>query len=338
MLREPTVFVIGAGAAKDFGFPIGSELIQAIRRSLSHTRRENSIRQEATDRYLMDALGRSCKNQAALIATVRTVMEAVADFRSIDDFLHSYGHDDLVKQVGKCSIARTISSYEYSSPVRKFWETNDAGAWRSIYADKWVFSLIQLLITGIKSARPEDIFKNIAVISFNYDRCLEAVLFHAIQAALRIQTADAADLMKTLEVHRPYGGLGNLRYTRQMEGVPFGKEDPDLVEMASRIRVYTEDLKDTEQLKGMHAAVARANAIVFLGFGFHHQNIKILDLEARGKEFQHVYATCYKEPAPAVERVRELLEPLAEQKLFLGHPDREPCLDFMRNHYMQLSG
>ena len=34
MIRTPTVFVLGAGASKDFGFPIGFELVQQVRNTL----------------------------------------------------------------------------------------------------------------------------------------------------------------------------------------------------------------------------------------------------------------------------------------------------------------
>jgi hypothetical protein len=267
---------------------------------------------------------------------MQTLINSVGNFRSIDDFLHSYSHDEHIKILGKIGIARAISSYEYKSPVRKIWETYQPKDWLNIYEDKWVFSLVHLLITGVKGSEPGDIFRNLTLISFNYDRCVESIIFHAIQGALGISRETAANLMKTLSVYRPYGGLGDLQYDQREAG--FGVEHPNLIELASRIRVYTEDLEDTPHMQRMRAALADAEAIVFLGFGFHPQNMKILDLLETCKTINHAYATVFREPAPAVSRVRELLAPLPRSSAFIGNPDAEDCIKFMRNHYMPLSG
>lgn len=337
MLREPTVFVIGAGAGKDFDFPIGSELIGDIHRGLSWSPPRKGERPAPNDDYILRALRGKYTDIKPHVEAGHIITNSLLNFRSIDDFLHSHGHDERIKLMGKLAIARSISRYEQNSGVRKLWETSRPQEWFSYYKGKWIFSLVQLLVTGVTSQHPEDVFKNIAIVSFNYDRCIESILFHALQGALNLPAEKVANLLTSLRVYRPYGGLGDLRYDRRGEGVAFGDENPDLWAMASRIRVYTENAEEGAHLQEMRGALADAASVVFLGFGFHSQNMKILGLSA--EKPKNIYATVFEQPHAAAERIGAMLAPLAHRKRppFIGDIEKDHCAKFLHDHFMHLS-
>ena len=84
---------------------------------------------------------------------------------------------------------------------------------------------------------------------------------------------------RILNFIRPYGTLGSV-----VPGAPsylkFGASPPsDLFGMINRIRTFTESdvMHDKEKLS---SALLGASLIVFLGFGFHPQNLKLLTLPA----------------------------------------------------------
>ncbi|MGO9682247.1 MAG: hypothetical protein ACLPTZ_06580 [Beijerinckiaceae bacterium] len=49
--------------------------------------------------------------------------------------------------------------------------------------------------------------------------------------------------------------------------------------MASRIKTYTEQIEQSETLAEIRDVVSDAHTIVFLGFSFHPENMKLLGLE-----------------------------------------------------------
>ncbi len=124
-------------------------------------------------------------------------------------------------------------------------------------------------MTGIQT-----IFENIKIISFNYDRCIEHFLGHWI-ASIYGPTVPLGDLMSKLEILRPYGSVAPLSGNR---AIKYGF-DPTVIPLASmieNIKTYTEQVTDVEVLTKVHAAISEAETILFLGFGFHKQNINLL--------------------------------------------------------------
>ncbi|WP_409189832.1 hypothetical protein [Bradyrhizobium sp. RDM4] len=106
---------------------------------------------------------------------------------------------------------------------------------------------------------------------------------------------EATKIVDSLTIIRPYGTVGSVLDGR-LDHVPFGDGSRlDVFNILDRIRTFTESgaLHDTEQLERL---LSEAFMCVFLGFGFHRQN---LDLLARSKNLQktevpRILATTYK--------------------------------------------
>jgi hypothetical protein len=69
---------------------------------------------------------------------------------------------------------------------------------------------------------------------FNYDRCIEQYLFHALQDYYGVSPHEASAMMASLKIFRPYGKIGDLPWQSQEGAVPFGKS-PTL-NLSSKLR------------------------------------------------------------------------------------------------------
>ncbi len=124
----------------------------------------------------------------------------------------------------------------------------------------------------------DSLFKNIKVISFNYDRTLELFLFEKIKTLYSVSSNTAAKIAQQLEIVRPYGWLGPLPIVHESpDCVAFGdiSETVETSKLSRNIRTFSEIL-DSETEQKISETVRRAKLLLFLGFGYHKQNMALL--------------------------------------------------------------
>ena len=142
--------------------------------------------------------------------------------------------------------------------------------------DGWIEQILRMAITGVKHSEIKHAFKNITFINFNYDRCTEQYLFWSLHR-LGLSTEDASETIETLNVIRPYGTLGSI-LPRTPTFLKSGAAPPaDPFDSITRIRTFTENDSLHDQ-KTLSKVLLDASLIIFLGFGFHPQNLKLLTL------------------------------------------------------------
>jgi hypothetical protein len=145
----------------------------------------------------------------------------------------------------------------------------------------------------VRATELEKIGEGITIICFNYDRCLEHHLEHAILRAYRdVDLKMARRIVSNISIIHPYGSLGNLGK------VPFGAalDRVDLYEVSDSLVTWSESIDDRkDQLEIMRGKIAAARNLVFLGFAFASQNLKLLDpsMSETGPNIVNVYATGY---------------------------------------------
>jgi hypothetical protein len=153
-----------------------------------------------------------------------------------------------------------------------------------------------MLGRGVPKEEIEDIFENVAFIVFNYDRCIEHCLLHALQQLYSLPEKAAADVLGKLTIVHPYGMVGYLKTEIAQAGVSFGGEaralSEDYYALSGRIKTYTEQVSDPDELKPIHDEVIKAERIVFLGFAFHDQNLALIKPRASIKR-KDIYATAF---------------------------------------------
>ena len=250
MLNKNTLFILGAGASMDYGFPSGKELLEEILNILhgyvlfskkSIDIPGQNVRINLNKIFLAHFLGYCFYN---LHKTEKSPFEYYKDVElfegnltrsntaSIDDFISKYSKDNSEYSViGKALIALAISECEVED--RLFYLTKKAENEHRLY-DRLVpaspssrakpyISLVNgwYNILWEKLYRQGTVAKNMSkasVITFNYDRSIEQYLFNSIRGMLKCGEDDATEMMNNipLMLHR-YGQIGILPRKDQSE-------------------------------------------------------------------------------------------------------------------------
>jgi hypothetical protein len=286
MFHSDTLFVIGAGAGDEVHMPLGTDLLSQVA-SLLDIRYESGIHQVSGSSNISQALRNYAHYNSngqdrdinPYLHSAWNVRESAQLAKSIDDVLFRLSDDKKATLCGKLAIAECIfhserNSWLYLQPPHKDPnEKLDYGRLRGT----WFAALLDMLCQNISKTNLKNIFNNVSVISFNYDRCLKHFMRYGISSSYNIDIGDAGELAKKLKIIYPYGGIAGLEFEDQM-GLHFGAEvNADrLIEIAGRLRTYTEQAQDDNLVGLISHEVAKARKIVFLGFGYHPQNIEIL--------------------------------------------------------------
>lgn len=297
MFRSKTLFIVGAGASKEAGLPVGSELIESIAQKLD-IRFDSAGHRTSGDKEISILLNQTRSRKQPLLEAKDYLLAASRIYRSmketassIDTFLDTHQDDPAIIACGKIAIASSILDAEAKSTMQ-FGESSDVPLAK--LSTTWYRGFFELLSNQIIKSKVDDIFDHVAFITFNYDRCIEHYLFHALMSYYHISEEESAQIInKRFTIIHPYGSVGRLPWQSGEErSVAFGEQsDRDLQAIAEKIYTFTEHLHDDKDLADMRGLVKKAKKIVFLGFAFHPQNMQLLSVQnSMAKE---VYATTY---------------------------------------------
>jgi hypothetical protein len=211
----------------------------------------------------------------------------------------------------------------------------DLGAIRNT----WLGGFAQLLVQDLMRSQAERVFDNVAIISFNYDRSIRQFLPFALSSQFGMSEAEAKEAAKQLKIFHPYGSLGPLPWE---DGAGTGYGDADyarLIDVSQRIRTFTEQVEESESLASMRQALSEAEHVVFLGFGYHRQNMTLLSQGVKGSA-RRVFGTA----KGLSEADRDVVSGQAGQFIrehYQGHvmPILPPldCVSFIREYFRALT-
>jgi len=254
MIQRPTVFILGAGSSKPYGFPIGTELTNLTL---------NSTQQG--------------QNMFKVLTSAGFASEEIERFRiefqrsgrySVDAFLQNRA--DL------SSLGRAIIAYQIMIKER-----HEALYESSADAD-WYRHLVQKMDAPFENFHEN----NVAFITFNYDRSLEYYLVQHLAGSFGITEVAAFNEVSKLPLIHLHGDVGALPWSKENGRSYGGKiEIHELREWAKRIHIVHDELAERE------ANFIRAREMlqtyempVFLGFGFDRINCERLKFsEITGK-------------------------------------------------------
>jgi hypothetical protein len=314
MFNQPTVIVVGAGASVDYGMPLGADLVARTAEATNFWF-ENHISYLPTrgDKTLFETLKRRCeRDNDRLNLYVRSgqlLASALTSAVSIDDALYQLSENPVVIELGKYCIIRLILEAESKSSLRI--PPDQGRLSRDAGLGGWIEQILSMAISGLKlSEIRQKAFAKVTFINFNYDRCIEHYIFWALQR-LGVNAAEAQSTVAELTMIRPYGGLGSIVQGTQ-DYLPFGNfaGRQDYFPFINRIRTYTESeaLHDTAALERL---VSEASMFLFLGFGFHRQNLELLrPRETLGFRSARILATVFKVHPANVAELSSALEAL----------------------------
>jgi hypothetical protein len=341
MLSSKTVFIVGAGASQEVGMPIGWELRDIIADKLD-------MRFEFPDKFIgsgdSKVLGRlhlkyfSTGQLDRYMGACKLISDGIRYSDSIDDFIDLHRDEPMVAVCGKVAIAASILEKERESKLY----VDPSNIYNTLDLDQiqgtWYLPFLRLLSTQVPKSDLDKLFENVTIICFNYDRCIEQFLYHAITKQYGIRREEALSLVAKLQIFRPYGSVGDY-----FGDVPFGSNNlPQVETVASSLRTYTEQIENTEGLRAIKTVVAEARTIVFLGSAFHANNMALLQPDA-GAAVKWIFATRKGISESDLDRVHYMLSALRGIKPPMLAPHERnrfasTCNDLFDEHKLALRG
>lgn len=254
MIMDPTVLILGAGASKPFGYPLGRELLLTIKKELSYP--ESHPLKKA-----LIGLGINEKH----IYDFRSEL-TYADPPSVDAFLED--RRDYI-DIGKLAMAICLIRCEKDLTLFNIHcEPAQHDSWYRYLMDKM-------------HALDLDEFKHnkLSIITFNYDRSLEHYLFTTLKHRLNISDDNCASTLSCLRIIHIHGRLGALPW-QTSGGREYGPNPkPEETRMAAQeIKIVSEKDENANVFNDAFNMMTQAEKIYFLGFGYYDTNLRRLGM------------------------------------------------------------
>jgi hypothetical protein len=252
MISKRTVFILGAGAHCSYGFPSGETLKNEI---VQKTANPEHLQAENFSLLNFYGLASPLECQDSI---VRSFSNALKDSGqpSIDAFLNNNRHIPGFEKIGKAAIAQILIRYELSNPS---------------VDDNWLKYLFEKMISNTNNTADFTKSNRVSFITFNYDRYLESWLFKRIQNSYGVDEGNAMACLQSIPIKHVYGSIG--------EFVPNASLNPHQWAPASKeIRTIYDAEQDKNLINDCMKLLDEAETICILGFGFHNENITLLNL------------------------------------------------------------
>lgn len=275
------VFILGAGASCDFGFPSGMELMQEIH-SVWNSQQGEIHTNYAHFKEQLKGFSRLPKEREKQVVAkkIKKLSDRLyfSGADSIDDFL-SQCKDEVDVQFGKLTILKIIlekeqKAKEFGDGTLFKWEES----WlRVLFGEEFRFENIEQLK---KKVEKEQFY----FVIFNYDRCVEHFLYTAIQNYYGLEDEGIKNIINKMKFYHVYGRLAPLDW--QPEGNPvsfgnvFGDVSDGLYRLVPNIKIVNEDRGDVENIKDkINVQIRDADKVYIFGFGFQDSNWKLLGID-----------------------------------------------------------
>lgn len=283
MFQGKTTIVVGAGGSEEVGLPLGGALTANIAGILRFKQNEwgdvsigDAAIETALRRFARDeGLG---NNINPYLQACRAITAGMREAQSIDEFMHTRNDDLRISLCGKLGIVHSILHAEKRSGLF-YKQQNISDTINFEQVQQTWFAQFKKFVFGDCSVNDvAERFKQITLVVFNYDRCLEHYLMHSLENYYTIDQKDAVEILGSLEIIHPYGVVGPLPWQDIRNNVGYGHTDIHniLPVLTTGIRTFTEQAEDSDLQDKIRLAMQEANLILFLGFAYHQQNLDLL--------------------------------------------------------------
>lgn len=303
--KAKRVLVLGAGASKPFGYPLGWELLERIR---------SGIPKQGSPLYT--AFSKCGWSVVAIESFYKELLNAKVN--SIDYFLDQTMKGDAdFTRIGRMAIANELLNNELKSAYQ-------------LAMPNWYHQLYRVILESLRSGEGP----TLGIITFNYDRSLTEFfrLYRVPRSDLPCGAVTLTDAIPILHVH---GCLGPSELKAEaVEGRAYGAPVTAkcIIEGADNIKIMHElDHDHGRQMIQAKKMIEGADRVVFVGFGYDTWNLERLRIVSGFSDLKweggpKFYGTCFKESDEKVSQVKSLSAGCLE----LASPDMDVC-SFARN-------
>ena len=343
-MAENTVYVIGAGASCEIDMPVGNELKDLIAKTLLMKFGKYDI--EGGNHDLYRALKLHTKDEKTelneYLVECRHISDNMPLAISIDNFLDTEKENKRLSVCGKIAIVDSILKAEKKSIVYVDPSKRKKRIDFSKLGSTWYLPFFQSLTENLSAGDLPARFSKIALIIFNYDRCVEYFLINALKNYYRLEHKDARDILSNLSIIHPYGTVGELPSSElnSQDGTPYGHvlEHYSYVEQSNLIRTFTEGTSE-EKYEELQQWMSTASRLVFLGFAYHRINMELLS-NAGGNPYDNrkqvtCYGTAYGSSESDQRSIRSAIDSMYLNETVI-HLEDEKCSQFYQNYSRSL--
>lgn len=271
--RAKTVFVVGAGASHEVNLPVGRKLADTIADMFAYSLGDiGDI--ESGDREFLYQINRHHRDHVgSLVQAAQIISHGVVLAASIDQFIDKHDADPRIALLGKAAIVASILDAERNSLLAVSEQKRERLQFLRL-RKTWYWGLGNLLTA--RKGTLDRIFDDIAIICFNYDRCIEQFLAHYLSDFYNVPLKECRELVREkLKILRPYGQVAPIHGGNDM--VNFGADwrPINIFALAQNIRTFTE-AHDGKTVGEIRDTIRFADTIAFLGFHYLEQNMDVL--------------------------------------------------------------
>lgn len=258
---------------------------------------------------------------------------------SIDNFVDAHRGNEKISLCSKLGIIQSILDSERKSLLYFNRESPDDINFNHLN-NSWYIPFFQQLTENCSLDDLEDRFRHMTLIIFNYDRCVEHFLFHALRNYYRIDDQAAASLVSHLKIFHPYGKVGPLEWMDRNNSIKFGAsiQADQLLASAHTIKTFTEGKDPTSsEILQIRNCMNEVDRLIFAGFAFHKLNMQLISpsKDANPPSFS-CFATAYGISSSDQEMVKRQIS-----NLYTGgvktHMAALTCNDFFNQYWRSLS-
>jgi hypothetical protein len=179
----------------------------------------------------------------------------------------------------------------------------------------------------------------LAVITFNYDRSLEAFLFTALKNTYGASDNCVADALRAIPIIHVHGQLGLLEWQIGSDPITERRTYDQMTNYqtiklaAAGIRIIHEAM-EMSGFDEAHQHLCRASRIYFLGFGYHPMNMERLRLDAAiGTRPVIVEGSFFERTGAEIEHLAQYRPSSTMHK---GHPSHKVCQFLRESRHFQI--
>jgi hypothetical protein len=284
VFAQNIAFVVGAGASTEFGgLGTGAQLMEMVAADIGqfggHSVELNSLLRRGIPAERLSSFDVAGRDLA------RHLKSGVP---SMDDALTWFASRQEVVDLGKIAIAYEILRGERDS---RLYTPGGRLAPARDFSDTWIHHFLSMVMSGHRNENAERAFDKVTIINFNYDRTIEHFVHSALQLKYGLNEQRAKKIASEIVIIRPYGSVGNLPWQHGEPTLAFGAEPQghEIVAASSSILTYSEGFTSNMQSR-IQLTLEGARVCVFLGFGFHTQNMSLLRVRS-AETWRRAYAT-----------------------------------------------
>ncbi len=267
--KSKYVFIIGAGASLPYMFPSGEQLYHIIKNEVLAFAKEFTKNPTPSTPYDPHKI----ENDAESFSNALRLTEGI----SIDKYLNI---NPKFEKIGVRAIATAIIKRENILNLPIYKQNID---------DNWYSYLFQKMIEGLNTS--DELLKihnnRITFITFNYDRSLEQYLYLNLLGLLKNSgktNKEITESVKKIEIVHVYGKVGLLPWQaspdEQSLVLNYGEYTRSAYENAERIMSLIDVIYSTREnsdiVRKIRDRIRSADRILFMGFGFDDDNMRIL--------------------------------------------------------------